>query len=550
MSLVFLVSAVVAAAPLPPGVASASRTISAEAIRGPMTLLASDEFEGRGPATRGDALTQRYLASEFEALGLVPFAPGGTWVQPVEMVGVTARADRLVASAGKQVVTLKPSDDFMAVSGHFEPTSRLDRAELVFVGYGIVAPEFGWDDFKGADLRGKVLLVMNNDPEDDPALFGGRARLWYGRWDYKYEQARRLGAAGCLVIHTTPSAGYPWPVVQTSWAGEQFELPGDDGPRLQVKGWTTEDASRRLVGLAGKDLDVLRAAATRRDFQPVPLGVSVSLTLKNQVQKKTTGNVLGLLKGSDPALAEEVVVFTAHHDHLGVKADAKPGEDAIYNGAVDNAGGVATLLAIAKAFTALPRAPRRSILFVALAAEEQGLLGSRYLMEHPPVPASYMAADINIDGLNIWGRTRDVSVIGLGKSNLDQLIIELARGQGRTVKPDALSDRGFFYRSDQLNFAKAGVPSAYFSSGHDFIGRPEGWGREQSETWERTHYHRPSDEVSDTWDLSGAVEDARLYFQLGATVANQPRLPTWKPGDEFEATRLRSLQARGAASGR
>lgn len=550
MSLVLLLSAVVAAAPLPPGVASASKSITAESIRGPMKLLASDELEGRGPATRGDALTQRYLAAEFESLGLAPFAPGGGWVQPVEMVGVTARTDRLVAAAGKQSVTLKPSDDFMAVSGHFEPTSRLDKAELVFVGFGIVAPEFGWDDFKGADLKGKVLLVMNNDPEGDPALFGGRARLWYGRWDYKYEQARRVGAAGCLVIHTTPSAGYPWEVVQTSWAGEQFELPGDDGPRLQVKGWATEDASRRLAALGGKDLDALRAAATRRDFQPVPLGVSVSLTLRNRVQKKTTGNVLGLLRGSDPALADELVVFTAHHDHLGVKADAKPGEDAIYNGAVDNAGGVATLLAIAKAFTLLPKAPRRSILFVAIAAEEQGLLGSRYLMEHPPVPASYMAADINIDGLNIWGRTRDVSVIGLGKSNLDPLIIELAREQGRTVKPDALSDRGFFYRSDQLNFAKAGVPAAYFSSGHDFIGRPEGWGREQSELWERTHYHRPSDEVSDAWDLSGAVEDARLYFLLGAAVANAPRMPTWNKADEFEATRLRSLQARGAASGR
>lgn len=541
-----LALSVLAASPAPPGAATASKRITAQAIRGPMALLASDEFEGRGPGTRGDALTQRYLASEFEALGLLPFAPGGQWVQPVELLGVTARADRLVATAGKQSATLKPLDDFIAVSGHFEPVSRLDKAELVFVGYGIVAPEFGWDDFKGVDLTGKVLLVMNNDPEDDPALFAGRARLWYGRWDYKYEQARRLGAAGCLVIHTTPSAGYPWQVVQTSWSGEQFELPGAEGPRLQVKGWTTEDATRRLVALGGKDLDTLRAAANRRDFQPVPLGVSVSLTLKNSVQRKTTGNVLGLLKGSDPVLAEEVVVYTAHHDHLGLKADAKPGEDAIFNGAVDNAGGVATMLAIAKAFTQLPKAPRRSILFVALAAEEQGLLGSRYLMEHPPVPASYMAADINVDGLNIWGRTRDVCVIGLGKSSLDAIITELARAQGRTVKPDALADRGFFYRSDQLNFAKAGVPAAYFSSGHDFIGRPEGWGREQSEAWERAHYHRPTDEVSDAWDLSGAVEDARLYFQLGAVVANAPQLPAWNQGDEFEATRLRSLQARGS----
>jgi Zn-dependent M28 family amino/carboxypeptidase len=550
MSLAPLIASVIAAAPLPADVVAASRSITAPLLLGPLRLLASDEFEGRGPGTRGDALTQRYLASQLEALGLTPGGPGGAWVQPVELVGVTARAERLQASAGKQGLSLQPTEDFVAVSGIPEPLARLEQAELVFVGYGIVAPEYGWDDFKGLDVAGKVLLVMNNDPEDDPALFGGRARLWYGRWDYKFEQARRLGAAGCLVIHTTTSAGYPWAVVQTSWSGEQFELPGDDGPRLQVKGWATEDASRRLVALSGRSLDTLRAAAARRDFRPVPLGVSVALTLKNQVQRRMTGNVLGLLKGSDPTVADEVVVYSAHHDHLGLKADAKPGEDAIYNGAVDNAGGVATLLAIARAFTLLPKAPRRSVLFVAVAAEEQGLLGSRHLMAHPPVPASYMAANINIDGLNIWGRTRDVSVIGLGKSSLDQLIIDRARAQGRTVKPDALTDRGFFYRSDQLNFAKAGVPAAYFASGHDFIGRPEGWGREQSEAWERAHYHRPSDEVSAAWDLSGAVEDARLSFELGWLVANGARLPTWNPGDEFEATRLRSLEARGAASAR
>lgn len=535
-----------AAAPLPPGVAQASKSITVEAIKGPMRFLASDELEGRGPATAGDALAQRYLATEFEALGLKPFAPGGGWVQKVELVGVTSRTDRLVATAGKQTLALKVSDDFIAFSGVTEPSARLDKAELIFVGYGITAPEFGWDDFKGVDLAGKVLLMINNDPEDDPASFAGKARLYYGRWDYKYEQARKRGAVGAFLIHTTPSAGYPWQVVQTSWTGEQFELPGAEGPRLQVKGWFTEDATKKLVALSGKTLEALIAAANRRDFQPVPLGMSLSVTLKTQVQRKTTANVLGLLKGSDPVLAEEVVVYTAHHDHLGKKADAKPGEDAIYNGAVDNAGGVAGLLAIAKAFASLPKAPKRSILFAAVAAEEQGLLGSRYLMEHPPVPPSYMAANINLDGMNIWGRTRDVSVIGLGKSSLDQLISELAKAQGRTVKPDALADRGFFYRSDQLNFARAGVPAAYFASGHDFIGRPEGWGREQSEAWERTHYHQPSDEVNDAWDLSGAVEDARLYFQLGAVVANAPHLPSWNKGDEFEATRLRSLQARGS----
>jgi hypothetical protein len=537
---------VLGAAPLPLGVAQASKLINVNSIRGPMRFLASDELEGRGPATAGDALTQRYLASEFEALGLEPFAPGGGWVQKVELVGVTSRTGKLVASSGQKTLELKFSDDFIAFSGVAEPSARLDKAELVFVGYGITAPEFGWDDFKGVDVAGKVLLMINSDPEDDPSLFAGKARLYYGRWDYKYEQARARGAAGAFIVHTTPSAGYPWQVVQTSWSGEQFELPGIHGPRLKVKGWFTEEASRKLVALSGRTLEELLAATNRRDFRPVPLGVTVSVALENVVKRKTTGNVLGLLRGSDPVLAQEVVVYTAHHDHLGKKLDAKPGEDAIFNGAVDNAGGVAAMLAIAKAFASLPKAPKRSILFAAVAAEEQGLLGSRYLVEHPPVPTSYMAANINIDGMNIWGRTRDVSVIGLGKSSLDQTIVELATAQGRTVKPDALSDRGFFYRSDQLSFARAGVPAAYFASGHDFIGRPEGWGREQSEAWERTHYHQPSDEVSDEWDLSGAVEDARLYFQLGVVVANAAHLPTWRKGDEFEAARLRSLQARGS----
>ena len=540
------VLSLLAAAPLPPGVAQASKAITPRALMGPMRLLASDEFEGRGPATRGDALTQKYLASELEALGLEPFAPGGGWVQPVELVGVSSRVEKLVATAGKQSVTLKPADDAVFFAGKAEAASRVDKAELVFAGFGIVAPEFGWDDFKGVDVKGKVLLVVNSDPEEDPAIFGGRARLWYGRWDYKYEQARRLGAAGCVIIHTTQSAGYPWPVVQTSWSGEQFELPGSEAQRLEVKGWLTEEATRRLVALGGRDLDQLRTQANGRDFKPVPLGVSLSVALKNSVQRKTTGNVLGLLRGSDPVLSQEVVVYTAHHDHLGLAPEAPPGEDHVFNGAVDNASGVSALLAVARAFVALPMPPKRSVLFAFVAAEEQGLLGSRFLVDHPPVPASYMAADINIDGMNIWGRTKDVSVIGLGKSSLDGIVTELARAQGRAVKPDALSDRGFFYRSDQLNFAKAGVPSAYFASGHDFIGRPEGWGREQSEAWERNHYHRPSDEVSDTWDLSGAVEDVRLYFQLGAVVANAPTLPTWTKGDEFEATRLRSLQARGS----
>jgi Zn-dependent M28 family amino/carboxypeptidase len=412
------------------------------------------------------------------------------------------------------------------------------------VGYGIQAPEYEWDDFKGMDLKGKTLLILNNDPEDDPKLFGGKARLWYGRWDYKYEQAAKVGAAGAIILHTTPSAGYPWQVVQTSWSGEQFELPAAGAqPRLQMKAWTTDEATRRVVQLSGRDLDTLRGMAQKRDFRPVPLGVTVSTRFANQVRRRPTANVLGLLPGSDPKLSKEVVLYTAHHDHLGLKAEAKPGEDAIYNGAVDNASGVAAMLAVARAFSALPRPPPRSILFAAVAAEEQGLLGSQYLAEHLPVPAGRVAANINIDGLNIHGRTRDVTVIGLGKSSLDKTLTALAAGQGRIVRGDQLPDRGFFYRSDQFNFAKRGIPSAYFSSGMDFIGRPPGWGKERREKWEAEHYHQPSDELRPDWDYSGAVEDVRLFFLLGSHVARTRELPRWNKGDEFEGPRLQALEA-------
>ena len=536
-------AAFAAAAPLSASERAAAVAITQEGLRAHVRFLASDLLEGRGPATRGDALAREYIATQLEALGMEPAAPGGGWFQSFDIVGVTGRPDGLSFAGPKgKALELAFSKDFIAVSGSQEPQSRLDAAEVVFVGYGIIAPEYRWDDYKGANLEGKVLLMMNNDPEDDPKLFAGKTRLYYGRWDYKYEIAARVGAVGALVIHTTPSAGYPWQVVQTSWSGEQFDLPSTRAPALQVRGWTTEEATRRLCALGGKDLDALRAAAQRRDFKPVPLGVTVTTRFTNTLVRAKTANVLGVLPGSDPALAQQWVVYTAHHDHLGRKTGVKPGEDDIYNGAVDNASGVASMLTVARAFAALPKAPRRSVLFAAVAAEEQGLLGSQYLVEHPPVPPGAMAMDLNIDGINIWGRTRDVTVIGNGKSNLDGLIAQLAGAQGRTVRPDALPDRGFFYRSDQFNFAKRGVPSAYFSSGMEFIGRPEGWGKEQRNRWEETHYHQPSDELRDDWDLSGAVEDAQLYFWLGERVADSGELPRWNKGDEFEQARIQSLR--------
>ena len=542
-----LVVATAAAAGAPglvsPAERAAAATIRPELLRAHVRYLASDLLEGRGTASRGDQLAEAYIAAQMEALGLLPGAPGGSWFQPFDVVGVTSHAPAtLSVEKGGDKLSLRLLDDYIAVSGHEGAQSRIEGAELVFVGYGIVAPEYEWDDYKGADLRGKVLMMMNNDPEDDPKLFAGKTRLWYGRWDYKYESAARVGAAGAIIIHTEPSAGYKWQVVQSSWSGEQFSLPHESGPQLQVRGWATEESCRKLASLGGQDLDALRAAAQKRDFRPVPLGVKLSLEFANDVQRKRTANVIGRLPGRDPVLAKQAVLYSAHHDHLGIREGARPGQDAIYNGALDNASGVAAMLAVARAMGALPQAPRRTILFAAVAAEEQGLLGSKYLAGHLPLPAGQVAADINVDGIGIWGRTHDITMVGLGKSNLDDTIRAIATMQGgRELVPDQFPDKGFFYRSDQFSFAKVGIPAAYLEAGTDVIGKGREWGRQQRELFESEHYHQPSDELRDDWDLSGAVEDVQLIFYLGCKVANAERMPVWRPGDEFEAARKKAL---------
>jgi Zn-dependent M28 family amino/carboxypeptidase len=552
MKTALLIAACALTAPLEAGVAAAvtpaentaAAAIRPEVLRAHIRFLAHDLLEGRGPATTGDRLAQAYIAAQMEGLGLQPAAADGGWLQPLEVVGVTTHAPDVTTFVhGGEKQELRLSEDYVAFSGVDQAEARIDGAEVVFVGYGIVAPEYGWDDYKGADLKGKVLLMMNNDPDDDPKLFAGKRRLYYGRWDYKYDMAAKVGAAAAIIIHTEPSAGYKWQVVQSSWTGELFSLPYESGPRMALKAWATEDACRRLARLGGQDLDALRAAARKRDFRPVPLGVAWTISLKNDVTRKRTANVLGRLPGSDPALAKEVVLYTAHHDHLGTKPQAQGGEDVIYNGALDNASGVAAMLAIAKAAAALPKAPRRSIVFAAVAAEEQGLLGSKYLAAHPPLPPGRMAANINIDGINIWGRTRDITMIGLGKSSLDDWIVSLAAMQGRVVKDDQLPDKGFFYRSDQFSLAQIGVPAAYFDAGTDVVGKPEGWGKEQQQAFEDKHYHQPSDELRDDWEFSGAVQDAQLFFYLGLKVANADQMPSWKPGDEFEGARKKALAA-------
>jgi len=493
-------------------------------------------------------LAQQYIQAQMEGLGLEPGAPGGGWLQKVPLVGIVGNVpQKTTVGKGDRTAEFTKMGDYVAFSGTQKPQSNIPGAELVFVGYGIVAPEFQWDDYKDVDVKGKVLLMMNNDPEDDAKLFAGKTRLWYGRWDYKYRMAAQKGAVGAFIIHTQPSAGYPWQVVQSSWSRERFELPYEGEPRVEIKGWFTEDASKKIAALGGQDLDRLRAAALTRDFRPVPLGVNFSMAIENTVQTKESANIVGRLPGSDDRLAREAVVYTAHHDHLGVKTDPKPGEDAIYNGALDNASGVSAMLAIAKAFSELPKRPRRTVYFASVTAEEQGLLGSEYFAKHPPIEPGRIAANINIDGVAIFGRTKDLTMVGFGKSSLDPLIVSLAKMQGRVVKPDQFPDRGFFYRSDQFNLAKVGVPAAYFDEGTEVIGKPAGWGRQKKEEWEEKDYHQPSDELTSDWDLSGAVEDVRLDFWLGVKVANADRMPQWNKGDEFEAARKKALAAVGAA---
>ena len=530
-------AAALALPPLPSGTERAEAAITEDGLRAAIRFLSDDLLEGRGPGSRGDALARRWIASELEEMGYRPGGADGSWEQPFEMVGVTAASPpewRFTTPSGSHA--LRSLDEFVAFAGHPAAEARLADAELVFVGYGIQAPEFGWDDYKGADLRGKVLVMLNDEPDGDPALFAGTRRLYYGRWDYKLESAARQHAAGVLLIHTRRSAGYGWNVVRTSWTGEQFELPDTPGPRLEVAAWISEPAAAALARLAGRDLAALQQAAKERRFRPLPLGIRTSFVLKNTVRRVTTANVLGLLPGSDPTLREEVVVFTAHHDHLGVGAPDATG-DTVYNGALDNAAGVAQLLGVARAFSSLPVPPRRSVLVLAVAAEECGLLGSGWFARHPTFPPEKIAADVNFDGGNIWGRTPELPLIGYGKSSLDAVARAAAARQGRTVTDEPFPDRGFFYRSDQFSFARIGVPALYFDTATAFLGRAPGWGKERIEAYENDLYHQPGDELTDAWVFEGMVEDARFAFVAGLLVGQADRAPTWTPGDEFERLR-------------
>ena len=549
LGLLLFSGAALAQAPVPEAVTQAARTqITRAALEAPIRFLASDLLEGRGPGTHSDQVARLYLATRLEGMGFEPAFAHGEWQQPFNIVGIRTQLPRTWSFQGRNgKVDLALRDDYIGTSGLQSENVSIDDAELVFVGYGIQAPEYRWDDFKGAKLSGKILVMMNNDPDWDPKLFAGKRRLYYGRWTYKYESAARVGAAGAIIIHTTPSAGYPWQVVQSSWGGEQFELPDAGEARLHLKAWATEDATRRLMRAGGFDLDKLVAAARSRSFRPVPLGVRTSIAFSNRISKVQTANVGGILPGSDPKLAAEVLVYSAHHDHFGIGEPDASG-DRIYHGAVDNASGCAQVLAVARALAALPQRPRRSVLALFVAGEERGLLGSAYYAAHPSFPAGRIAANINIDGGSIFGRTRDVTLVSMGKSSLDDIAVAVAKYQGRSVVPDQFPDRGYYYRSDQFSFAKVGVPALFYSEGTDVVGRPAGWGRQQHDEWEQKKYHQPSDKLDDTWNFDGMIEDAQMNLMTGWLIAQADAMPKWTPGDEFEAARKRALGAAAAGN--
>ena len=518
----------------------ASPSITAEYLQSVVAEISHDDYGGRGPGSDGDLQARQWLAAQFTAMGVAPGTEDG-YQQAFELVGVTSRVEGDWAFSNGFTGGL--SSELIVNAGNQSESASFEDAELVFVGYGIQAPEYQWDDFKGVDVRGKVLVMLNNDPDWDPNLFAGERRLYYGRWTYKYEIAAELGAAAAIIIHTTPSAGYPWQVVETSWSGPQFELPAAGEPRLQASAWMTEGAARRLLASSGQNLDALVKAARSREFAPVPLGVTSSLTLSAELERVETANVLAQIDGCDPELKSEAIIITAHHDHLGMGEATQADEDVIYNGALDNATGVAGVLAIAKALKAMPTPPRRSIVFALVGAEEQGLLGSAHYARHPTFHPGKIAANVNLDGANIWGEASDMIFVGLGKSSLDNLAREVADYTGRSLHGDQFPDRGYYYRSDQFSFAKVGVPGMYLDGGVEIIGKPEGWGRERIGEWTEQHYHQPSDELTDEWVFDGMVADMRFALLATYLIAQADEMPAWNAGDEFEAARNQALEA-------
>ena len=522
----------------------ASEAIKGNAYRSHVEALSSDEMQGREPGGEGELRTAEYVEKQYLELGLQPVA-GGDFRQDVALVEITGSDQRLQFNRGAGGMALAIGEDMVLGSRRVQPEASVSGSELVFVGYGINAAEYGWNDYAGVDMRGKTALILVNDPgfvTGDEALFRGKAMTYHGRWTYKFEEASRQGAAASIIVHETAPAAYDWGVVRNSWSGPQFYLDreGGNADRTALEGWITEARARQLMELAGQDFDALKAAAVKRGFKAVPLGVTATGSVRNAIRHKRSPNLVGMVAGKDRP--DEYVIYVAHWDHLGV--DDKLAADRIYNGAVDNATGVAGILSIARAYRDMLPGASRSVVFMAVTAEESGLLGSEYYVEHPLVPLEKTAAVINIDALNPLGRAKDLEVVGYGASDLEDLLADAARKQGRALTPDRRSEAGRYYRSDQYNFAKAGVPALYVKSGTTLRDKPAGTGKALLDDYDANRYHKPGDAYSEDWDVGGSIEDLRLLFEVGARVANEEAWPEWREGNEFRAVREKSAKSR------
>ncbi len=508
--------------------------ITAAEIDGDLRFLSSDLLEGRGPGTRGGELAEQYIAAQLRSAGIEP-GNHGSYFQDVPTDGVTLDPASLHAEAsGKATATFRDPDDVVLWAGSATEASGA-KGEVVFVGYGVKAPEYRWDDFKGMDLKGKILLVLVNDPPAtaaEPNLFAGKEMTYYGRWTYKFEEAERQGAAGMLIIHRTAEASYPWHTVVGSWSSMNRMLPRDPSlpAPLGFRGWITDSAATALLKQAGLDLEQLRQQADSRDFRPIDTGITLDVGFHNRVQHLKSANVIGVIPGRDPKLKDSYVVFSAHWDHFGI--GPKVNGDSIYHGAVDNASGVADLLAVARAAAVGP-ATKRSLLFAFVTCEECGLLGSEWFARHPTVPAERIVADLNLDGGNVLGRVRDLNVLGEGKSSLGPELARLIAPDGLRLSPDLHPEAGHFFRSDHFSFAKAGIPAVSIGAGDDFVGRPAGWGKQQDDDYTAHRYHQPSDRYDPSWDLSGAVQLSNIVLRFGRELADSPTVPTWSKGAEF-----------------
>jgi len=546
LGLIFIAAA---SSPIPTTVERGMKLFRADAMRAHDKFLASDLLEGRGPGTRGDDLAMQYIAAQFETYGLEPGGDNGTYYQRVPLLGITMDAANTSLSFTKDgapaIGPLKHMDQFVATDQSQSASSTLN-SDLVFVGHGVVAPEYRWDDYKGLDAHGKTLIMLVDDPPanaQEPDLFKGKARTYYGRWTYKYETGTSKGADGVILIHTNEAAGYPWQVVRNSWGGETSYVKLASGaPALHIASWITQETAANLFKAAGYDLNTLTQAAASRDFKPVTLGYKLNGTIASKIRPFDTANVIAKLTGSDPKLRDEAILYTAHHDHLGIGRPDDRG-DTIYNGAIDNASGCAILLDLARVWANTKPAPKRSIYFAAVAAEEQGLLGSAYLGQHPPVPAGRIALDLNYDAIPELGRVRDVVLNGAERTTFYPTAQRVTKAMGITISPDPEPEQGHYYRSDHFSLGRVGVPAFSVEAGQDIVGKGKEWGAQMSTDYREHRYHQPSDEFNPNWDWSEGVQMAQLGYWLGWDAANAASMPTWKPGDEFRAVRDRSEAA-------